>query len=475
MSATVGDLLDRFHALAVDLPGTGEAVQTETAMLASGWSALAPRLAGALDALPFDADGPGGRQRDAHVAMLRALVSPQRQRATPADAALGEVAMVVGAIGDLLVAHRPAFQVSVPAKWFFTNAKVYPPVYQWRDQNEAGASGLEASLLAGAFVVADWTLHRLKLHGTASTAFGHALERILWLSEPYGRTDPGQRGSSLEHVTAIPAGELSLLGALARWADRAEPALHRRLVTSGTFAMLASDLTLLTAAASRALAADEEVRQGVKQVGLPQAFAQAHAGWKQLAAWPADLRLGGPRATDLIAASRELRSYLRADFGSPEGRLSGPELVARFTPDHLQTVAHEIAHRVAWVGDALAKTVRDQSIGQGRLWLTPDEGKTLDPRLVPPVRWIPQPDGAPAVVVPADWLILRQPTPKAVELGDVAKQAARHAKRAAQLLEDHLNGAGPLVETVASVTLTRQRIHTRLGPVVAPQRRAPER
>lgn len=474
MSATVGDLLDRFHALAVDLPTTRKAVQAETAMLASGWALLAARLAGALDALPFDADGPGGRQRDAHVATLRTLAPPSRH-ATPTDPALGEVALVVGAIADLLVGHRPAFQVSVPAKWLFTNAKVYPPVYHWRDQNEAGASGLQASLLAGAFVVADWTLHQLKLNSTANTAFGHSLERVLWLSEPSARTDPGQRSSSLEHLTAVPHGEPSLLGALARWAEQAEPALNRQLVTSGTFAMLASDLTLLTAAASRALAADEEVRQGARQVGLPESLAAAHAGWKQLAAWPADLRLGGPRATELIAASRELRSYVRADFSGPEGRLSGPDLVARFTPDYLQTVAFELAQRVAWVGDGLAKTIRDQSIGQGRLWITPDESRTLDPRLVTPVRWVPQADGTPAVAVPAEWLVLRRPTPTAVELGDLAKQAATHTKRAAQLLEDHLNGAGPLVETVASVSLTRQRIHSRPAPAVAPQRRAPDR
>lgn len=452
MTATIGSLLDRLHHIAYNLDTESRPVPSETARLAASWAQLSRRLSVALNALPYDIDGAGETQRDHYLSILRPFDAPANNN-TPPDPRLEDAVLVVGAIADLLVTNRTPFRVEAPAMWFFTNAKVHPPVYEWRDRNDPGATGLQSNLLAATYAIAEWTLNRLDISGTSNTRFARSLRHVASLCEAEAHADPEQRRSGLEHISATPADEPSLLGALSRWSHQAEQALHRRLVTSGTFAMLASDLRILTATTLRAVTA--------AQPDLPparEALVGAFIGWTEVAAWPTNMRLGGPRPHDYIAASRELRSYVDAEFRTAKGWQSASELVDQFTLEHLRTIAHTVSQRVAWVGDALNKTIRDMTIGQGRLWIDTLTIKAIDPTFAK-VRWIAQPDGSYPVVVPINWHIRRQPTDQAITLADTSREAAKHSKQAAQQIEQGLGPAAPRHERVSDLGLSRARLH----------------
>ena len=83
--------------------------------------------------------------------------------------------------------------------------------------------------------------------------------------------------------------------------------------------MLASDMAILTAATGHITRAGTTAGDR----GVSEELIGAIAGWKKIAAWPTDIRMGGPRARDYISASRELRSYVSADL---RGRALTPGL-----------------------------------------------------------------------------------------------------------------------------------------------------
>lgn len=143
---------------------------------------------------------------------------------------------------------------------------------------------------------------------------------------------------------------------------------------------------------------------------------------------------------------------------TPTGWQSASELVDRLNPEDLQTIAHAVSHRVAWVGDALNKTIRDMTIGQGRLWIDTPTIKAIDPTFAK-VRWIAQPDGSYPVVVPINWHIRREPTDQAITLADTSREAAKHSKLAALQIEQGLGSATPGHERVSGLGLSRSRIH----------------
>ena len=237
------------------------------------------------------------------------------------------------------------------------------------------------------------------------------------------------------------------------------------MVTSGTLAMLASDLAILTAATGHltragATAGDRAVTEELMG---------AIAGWKKIAAWPTDIRMGGPRARDYISASRELRSYVSADLRGPSGWHAPEQLRQFYTVDHLDTLSFTLAQRTAWVGEALSRTIRDLAVGQGRLWIDTPKARALEPDFAR-FRWVAQPDGARAVAVPVDWHILSKPTPDAIALAETSRQASRHAQAAADLITRGLAATTSQHETAGGLALTRHRIriqptHT-LGPTV---------
>lgn len=459
MTATIGGLLDRLHLLAYRLDPSGPPLPAETAHLAAGWAQVSQGLTAALRALPFEFDGTGEAQRDYYLSLLRPLRGTSGHT-TPVDPHLEDAALLFGGIADMLVDHRPRFQVDAPPRWFYSGLPPRKPVYEWRDRNEAAATALQDNLLAATYAIGHWTLNRLRANGTERTPFARSLRHLVNTCHRAAQTNPDCRRSSLEHLTSTPADEPSLYGALTRWATEAEQALHRRLVTSGTFAMLASDLTILTAATHHTL------RPGTrKELGDPQevtkALTAALTGWKQVAAWPTNMRLGGPRARDYIAASRELRSYLAAELTGTDGWRTPSQLQERFTTTQLDTLTHTLAQRSARMGDALSKTVRDMTIGQGRLWLDTPTARTVDSDLRK-TRWIHQADEEPPVAVPVDWHVSRRPTEQAIQLADTSHEAAKHSEQAACRICEVLGSGGRQApEVVSRVALSRARIRLR--------------
>ncbi|GAB97901.1 hypothetical protein BJY21_003217 [Kineosphaera limosa] len=461
MTATIGGLLDRLHLLAYRLDPSGPPLPVETAHLAAGWAQVSQRLTAALKALPFEFDGTGEAQRDYHLSLLRPLRGPT-EHTTPADPQLEDAALLFGGIADMLVDHHPRFQVDAPPRWFYPGLPPRKPVYEWRDRNEAAATALQDNLLAATYAIGNWTLHRLGTNGTDSTPFARSLRHLVNTCHQAARTNPDRRRSSLEHLTSTPVDEPSLYGALTRWATEAEKALHRRLVTSGTFAMLASDLTILTAATHHTLTPRmHKELEDLQEV--TKTLTAALTGWKQIAAWPTNMRLGGPRALDYIAASRELRSYIAAELTGPDGWHTASQIQERFTTGQLDTLTQTLAQRSARMGDALSKTVRDMTIGQGRMWVDTSTARTVDPDLRR-TRWILQADGAPPVAAPIDWHISRRPTERAIQLADTSREAANHSEQAATRIHQLLGFGHKLTpEVVSRVTLSRARIRVRYG------------
>lgn len=459
MTATIGGLLDRLHLLAYRLDPSGPPRPAESAHLAAGWAQISRGLTAALRALPFEFDGTGEAQRDYYLSLLRPLRGPT-SHTTPADPQLEDAALLFGGIADMLVDHRPRFQVDAPPRWFYSGLPPRKPVYEWRDRNEAAASALQDNLLAATYAIGNWTLNRLGANGTDGTPIARSLRHLVNTCYQAAQTNPDRRRSNLEHLTSTPTDEPSLYGALTRWATEAEQALHRRLVTSGTFAMLASDLTILTAATHHTL------RPGTrKELRDPQevtkALTAALTGWKQVAAWPTSMRLGGPRARDYIAASRELRSYIAAELTGTDGWHTPNQLQERFTTSQLDTLTHTLAQRSARMGDALSKTIRDMTIGQGRLWVDTTTARTVDPD-VRRTRWIHQADGEPPVAVPIDWHVSRRPTDQAIQLANTSREAATHSEQAARRINEVLDPVRRLApEVVSRVTLSRARIRLR--------------
>ena len=113
------------------------------------------------------------------------------------------------------------------------------------------------------------------------------------------------------------------------------------------------------------------------------------------------------------------------------------------------------------MGDALSKTIRDMTIGQGRLWVDTPTARTVDPDLRK-TRWIPQADGEPPVAVPIEWHISRRPTDQAIQLANTSREAAAHSEQAARRIHELLGSGHKLTpEVVSRVTLSQARIRLR--------------
>ena len=74
------------------------------------------------------------------------------------------------------------------------------------------------------------------------------------------------------------------------------------------------------------------------------------------------------------------------------------------------------------------------------------------------IRWVAQPDGAPAVGVPVDWHILTRPTHEAIDLADTSRQAAKHQHAAARHIAGGLGTRPHQYESTHGLALTRARI-----------------
>lgn len=460
MSASIGTLVDRLHQIATLVSAEPTSTTDGAARVQeAGWHRLSRQLERALVALPFDQTNLGHQIRHVTVTALRAIGEATAPHAgAEASGHLAEAALVVGALADLLTSRRAPFRVDAQPAWLpASDARprrwseaAFDPLFVDRRPDDASANGLQSSLLAATHLLAGWSVRQTR--DDTSPALVPLLSQLGVLAEPHLWMAPAHRGSALESVTATPWSEVSLLGAVQRWAHEAELALRRRLVTSGTFAMLASDLSILDATILHAFTTHE--RPGHRDV--QDALGQARAGWKAIAQWPAHLRLGGAAATEFIRTSREVRAAIAADFRGPDGWFTPTELNQLHDSQSLDAIAHTLAGHATWVGDALAKTIRDMTWGSERLWVDREELRRLAPGYEP-MRLFAQPDGARPVIREVHWLVPHQPVPAAKGIADAATNAARHQQRAEQQL-DQVLGTSASPETVPALTVADRRV-----------------
>lgn len=288
--ATIGDLLSRLEAQVNGLRWTLE--DTASAHEA-GWIPLAKAAAQAITWLPL-----GGRS-DQVKAGIRNVLSPlahaplKSNEGAPAAPQLLELASTVGAVSDSLAG-----------------------IFRWGPRPEqvgTPALALEAELLSAIHVVARWsqTVVKVQCPAPRRAPLATFLGDLIVVTEPYALIPPERRASTLEDLAFTAPSSPGVEGAVAAWAEIAGGILDDRYRVSGW--------ALQTVAADLALVALEVRRQFVVDVGgsieaagstgVSDALELAVRSWRQAAAWPPHVRLGG-QSPDLRRASRDLRHML---------------------------------------------------------------------------------------------------------------------------------------------------------------------
>lgn len=448
MTATVGGLLDRLHTLAAGL--ASEPASTEGEMShEGGWRLLAARTATALGALPFHPDGAGARARDLAVPLLADLAAGDPNPPVVTVSGLVRAAELVGAIVDVLVDHRRPIRIGTINPGGQTAVE---PVYVARLVDEEAAAGLQSSMLAGVWALARWSLSHPA--NPPDWPMRKPLQLVLARTEPHALLPVEYRRSALEHLSATSVGEASLLGAVHRWAGHSDHALSQRLVSTGTVAMMASDLSVL--AAALAVTARTQVDTPAR-TALLEAVAGAHAGWKQAATWPGEVLVAGPRAEEYLTSSRQLRALVKATLHGPDGWRPAGLLKQQYPQPVLDTVSYTLAAAARRVGDGLSLALHDLMLRQGGVWrrtTTHLEGPVLTDD------WVHADQTALTV---GDTRVRWRAAPLPVADVDVLVQAAGAAARSGRAAERHLHQllntpSVGLPETVPALTVHQSRV-----------------
>ncbi len=379
MTTTVGDLLDRLHAQAWTLASpTADATphQDRASAVRAAWFPIARHTTRLLQNLPFAADS---THRD-HARVIIDTLEPLHAHRPPSTSGayrpLLAMGVQVGAIADLIA---PAGVRAV---------------------DDAGASGLQTSVLAALYCAARWSVPRL----TAETKnrpnrITATLRKLVVLTEPFAAIPPGQRVTTLEDLAAVRPHEPGLDAALLGWSRTVEDQLvHRYTMTSVGFQTIAADLAILTAGAIVALQATAPDALAVPELHRPAiaALREAHQAWTGLTTWPEGLFLGGRAAPDLRSASTNLRSEVRALLRNDDGWASPDELWQRTTPADLLAMTRRTVTTAAEIATAYANTLIDHTIGRERPWikaqaLPPTHRGPTENQAAAHDRWVPTP------------------------------------------------------------------------------------
>ena len=291
--ATIADLLARLERLATTLGPPDEANALESHV--AGWMPLAQQTLRAVSSLPT-----GGRPERVSAGLLTVLGplarGPRRPMATRPLENLSDLAITMGAIGDVLFEHL---------------GRQPRPEFVGRE-----ATKLEAGLLSAVHLTGRWSLgslERQKLPGTRVST-KRLLRDLVALTEPWALIQPANRGSVLEGLRIRTNTAPGLEGALVAWADEALLVLgERHRTTSWAMQAIAGNLALISHTAHNA------IEQAIKNGRLPEAarptsetLASSVTAWRAAATWPPYLRLGG-ETTDLRVLTRDLQQHLRED------------------------------------------------------------------------------------------------------------------------------------------------------------------
>lgn len=289
--ATVGELLDRLESQVHDLRWTPQ--DTVSAHVA-GWVPLARATGQAITLLPL-----GGRSDQVKAGIRNVLAPLARGPRTSDDEAapaaqLVELATTVGAISDSLAG-----------------------ILRWGPRPEqvgAPALELEADLLSAIHVVARWSRAAVETQCPASPRppLVTFLGDLIVVTEPYALIPPHHRASALEDLAFTAPSSPGLEGVVAAWAETAGGILDDHYRVSGwAMQVIAADLALISQAVRRPFAFADAGGPGKPAAStyVAEALTLAARSWRQAAAWPPHLRLGGQNA-DLRLASRDLREVV---------------------------------------------------------------------------------------------------------------------------------------------------------------------
>lgn len=328
--ATIGDLLSRLEA---QVNGLRWSPEDTASAHAAGWIPLAKATAQAITWLPL-----GGRSDQVKVGIRNVLAPLARGPLSAvedpaASPQLVDLATTVGAISDSLAG-----------------------VFRWGPRPEQvgmPALALEAELLAAVHVVARWSRAVVEVQRPAPPRppLATFLGDLIVVTEPFALIPAQRRASTLEDLAFTTPSSAGVEGAVAAWAEIARGILDDRYRVSGW--------ALQTVAADLALTALEVRRQVVVHVGgaieaagstgVLDALELTVSSWRQAAAWPPHVRLGGQNP-DLRRASRDLRQMMasRPISSVEEGRrVLG--LLAPVAAAHARCMSALVTRHELWI------------------------------------------------------------------------------------------------------------------------------
>lgn len=288
--ATIGELLNRLDAQVNGLRWTLE--DTANSHMA-GWIPLAKATAQAIAWLPL-----GGRS-DQVKAGIRNVLAPLARgplRAVEDPAAspqLVDLATTVGAVSDSLAG-----------------------ILRWGPRPEqigTPALALETELLSAIHVVARWSRDIIEVPCPAPPRppLATFLGDLIVVTEPYASIPPQRRASMLEDLAFTTPSSPGADGAVAAWAEIAGGILDDRYCVSGwALQTVAADLALVALEVRRPFLADVTGPiEAAAWTAVSEALTVAVRSWRQAAAWPTHVRLGGQNP-DLRRAARDLRQMM---------------------------------------------------------------------------------------------------------------------------------------------------------------------
>jgi len=291
--ATIGQLLDRLAIQIHDLAWTPD---DTVGAHAAGWIPLARATGQAITLLPL-----GGRSDQVKLGIrnvLAPLARGPRQSdddATPAPQ-LVELATTVGAISDSL---------SGILRWGPRPEQIGRP-----------ALALEAELLSAIHVAARWSRAAAERQypSPPRPPLVTFLGDLRVVTEPYALIPPQRRGSAtLESLAFAAPSSRGLEGVVAAWAEASRSILNDHYRVSGwAMQVIAADLALITQAVQRPFDLADDGGAVAAASYVSEALSLGARSWRQAAAWPPHVRLGGQNA-DLRLASRDLREGVRSN------------------------------------------------------------------------------------------------------------------------------------------------------------------
>lgn len=413
--ATVDDLLRRLHHQAAGLRPSGSPQRQLDAYM-RGWAPLAAaagRVLADLDARPED--------RELYV-LLKSLARDRDTEPGNADRGFASLALVIGAIGDLV--HSSPATVG--------------------GAGQAQRSRLQASIQAALHAVGRATVDVARQAQQLTSV--ETVRKVAEATELAALLPPLARVSTLERLNA-PAPE-GADGAVQRWAAVAGRTFSDYQVVTGvalqdtaaTLAILCQvTATNLRDAALRRIVDPAEAKNAAKLLD------DASNAWRKAAIWPANVQLGG--------RAREHRQAVDAVRES----LTGPPLARLTLRERVHTLRAAVA-TADGIGGLQSATVT-QLVRQSGLWLA-HERENL------------RPPGVQRKHVKLDWEHMPFGHPAGRLLADQARTAHNALTAAVTAVNQAVLPAAPLTGEAGHIALVDHRVVADWWETVEPPTRS---